>query len=545
MKKKFYLLIIICAVVGMAAVNSPTDKYFDMIKNIEIYTNIYKELNTDYVDELDPSQLMRTGIDAMVSSLDPYTNYISESQIESYRLSSDGNFSGLGAQSRMIDDFVTVVEIYEGGSAHGAGLKVGDQILEVDGQSTDGKSNEDVLEILRGFPGSEVQLKVNRPGRGEKTLTLNRGQVNIPNVPFSSELNDGVGYISLTTFTANAGKNVANALRKIRRENPNLNGIILDLRSNGGGLLNEAINVSNVFIPQGKEVVSTKGKIRERDNSFKTRNEATDLEIPLAVLINKRSASASEIVSGVIQDYDRGVIIGQRSYGKGLVQNTKEVGYNARLKLTISKYYIPSGRCIQSVEYEDGEPKDIDDDKRSVFYTENKRPVLDGGGVTPDVKIEELKIPKVLQVLENENWIFNFVTQYCIDIDSLPPVSEFVFKDYKKFKDYLMKNKFSFTSETEKLIEKLNTTSKDENYQASVGKELEKMKNIVTDLKENDLEEFEQLIIKRIEEQIISRYYYQKGKIEHALKNAPEVNEAIAILNDRDRYESLLGASKG
>ena len=409
MNKKLIATALVAIFIGTSAVTLNNDnKYFEIAKNLEIFTSVYKELNTHYVDELDPNTVMRTGIDAIMNSLDPYTVYYSESQVESYRISLDNKYDGLGASSKEVDGKVTVVEVYKDGPSYEAGIQVGDQISSINGQSTKGRSYEDVTAFLRGFPGTSLQIGVFRPEE-KKThnFEITRSAVDIPNVPYSGMVSDEVGYITLTTFTQEAGKNIAKALRKLRAENSDLRGLVLDLRNNGGGLLSEAIDILGIFLPKESLVVTTKGKVRERDQAYRTRRTPIDIDMPVVVLINKSSASASEIVSGAIQDYDRGVIMGQRSYGKGLVQNQQEVGYNSRIKVTTSKYYIPSGRCIQSVAYENGEPKDIPDSEREVFKTKGGRPVLDGGGVTPDVKLDAFEPSEILQSLDENNWIFN------------------------------------------------------------------------------------------------------------------------------------------
>ena len=410
-------------VFGFSAISATVlnDKYFEIIKNIEIFSTVYKELNTHYVDDIDPGQLMRVGIDAMMTSLDPYTNYYSESQVQSYRISTEGRYNGIGAVSKVIDDKITITEIIEDGPAHLAGVKVGDQILKINGESTEGRSNEDVVQIVRGFPGSTLSLSINRDGQVQGFM-LDRNDIKLKNVPYSGMVDDNIAYVNLTTFTQNASGNIGQAIQELKKDNE-LEGLILDLRNNGGGLLREAVGLSNLFIDSGLEVVSTKGKVKDRDKSYKTTKDALDAEIPLVVLINDRSASASEIVAGTIQDYDRGVLMGQRSFGKGLVQNHREVGYNSRIKVTTSKYYIPSGRCIQSVEYSDGEPKDISDEDRGVFHTKNGRPVLDGGGVTPDVKLELDEVPSILKSLEKDDWIFKYINQYASQHDSTGRVS--------------------------------------------------------------------------------------------------------------------------
>ena len=348
---KYGLLAIAVLLIGASATIATNDKYFEIVKNIEIFSNVYKELNKNYVEDIDPGQLMRIGIDAMVSSLDPFTNYISESQVESYRINAQGRYEGLGILVGSIDKSVTITDVTEGGPADEAGLKVADLILEVNGVNVVGKSDEEVNQIMRGAAGTNVDIKVKRPTTN-KTLDVSvaRDQFNSPNVPVYEILDGNIAYVSLTTFTQDASKNITKALKKLEKQtDEEFEGIILDLRSNGGGLLREAIAVSNIFIDKNSPIVSTKGKVRDRDQSYDTRVDPYDTETPLTVLINKKSASASEIVSGVMQDYDRGVLIGQRSYGKGLVQNTQEVGYNSRVKLTTSKYYIQSGRCIQSL----------------------------------------------------------------------------------------------------------------------------------------------------------------------------------------------------
>jgi carboxyl-terminal processing protease len=349
-----------------------------------------------------------------------------------------------------------------------------------------------------------------------------------------------IGYITLTTFTADAGRNVSKALRDLKTEDPDLAGVVLDLRGNGGGLLREAVNVSNVFIDQGEEVVSTRGKVPERDQSYSTRMAPIDREIPLAVLINKNSASASEIVSGVIQDLDRGVIVGQRSYGKGLVQNTRDVGYNARLKMTTAKYYIPSGRCIQSVEYENGEPKDIPDEDRAAFTTRNGRPVLDGGGVTPDVTIERDDEPEILKALRKQHLIFKYVTEYCMTHDSITDIESFDFKEYDEFKKYVDRANFVYVTEAEKALEALAEEVVSRSLDKATKAELSAVRAELDADKETHLDRYEDEIVRAIEMDIAGRYFFENGKTLQRLKRDPELQEAISILNDSKRYNSIL-----
>lgn len=530
-------LLVVLLLGTSAGVINEKDKYFEIAKNLEIFTSVYKELNTHYVDDLDPNTIMRTGIDAIMNSLDPYTVYYSESQVESYRISDDNRYNGLGASSKEVDGKVTVVEVYKDGPSYEAGILVGDQITSINGQTTQGRSYEDVLTFLRGFPGTSVQMGIYRPQDKKKySFELTRSAVDIPNVPYSGMVSDHVGYITLTTFTQNAGKNIAAAYRELRKNNE-LEGLILDLRSNGGGLLSEAIDILGIFLPKGSPVVVTKGKVRDRDQSYDTRRTPIDVDMPIVVLINKRSASASEIVSGAIQDYDRGVIMGQRSYGKGLVQNQKEVGYNSRIKLTTSKYYIPSGRCIQSVAYEGGEPKDIPDDQREVFKTKNGRPVLDGGGVTPDIKLAAYEPAEVLVALEEGNFIFKYVDEYIGQKNEVPEMTKLSYNDYKGFERYLDKMNFSFDTEVEKTLSQLVEQSGD---QAELNTEVASIKSKILSAKSDDLQQYQADISKVIEIELAKRYHFQEGKAYQRLKNDPEVEAAIKLLGQTSEYNNIL-----
>lgn len=537
---KLTVLLSVVMVLGIATtVENDHGKYFEISKNIEIFTNLYKEINTYYVDDVDPARLMRTGVDAMLESLDPYTNYISESEIEGYRYMTEGRYNGIGAQSEQIGKYITITDLYEGQPADKAGLKVGDQILAVDGKDAIGKTSEDINNILRGFPGTEVELKIRRPGRKDDfSVTLVRDEVEVPNVPYSGMVSEDVGYIALTTFTRNAGHNVAEALEKLKAANPNLKGIIFDLRGNGGGLLTEAVNVCNVFLAKNETVVTTKGKVKDWDRAFKTLNSPVDLNIPLVVLIDKGSASASEIVSGVIQDYDRGVLMGQQSYGKGLVQNTRDVGYNSRVKMTTAKYYIPSGRCIQAVEYEDGEPVNIADDKRAKFKTANGRIVLDGGGIKPDVYVDLDGNSNILRTLEQEHLIFDYVTEYCQKHETIASIQDFHFTEFDDFVKFLEARNFNYDTETEKLLHQMKSRAKEDGY--ALDKDIEMLERKIIDAKRSDLQLHKAAITDIIEKEIISRYYYEIGKIKVGLRNDKEIQDAIALLRDQKQYNKLL-----
>jgi carboxyl-terminal processing protease len=538
MKKIIAFVIIISGIFVFQAFTSENDRYFEILKNMEIYSNVYKELNANYVDDIDPGEIMKIGIDAMTNALDPYTNYISEAQVENYRISTQGKYEGIGAVIKSVDGLPTVIDAIEDSPALKAGMKIGDQIKAINGLSTEGKTNADVQMIFRGVPGTKIQMTVYRPGEeDELRINMVRAEVSVPNVPHAEMVSEEVAYVVLTTFTENASANIRKELNRLKKENPGMKGVILDLRNNGGGLLREAINVSNLFIPQGLPVVSTRGKVAERDRSFSTTRNTWDASIPLAVLINKSSASASEIVSGVIQDYDRGVLVGQRSFGKGLVQNTTQIGYNSRLKLTTSKYYIPSNRCIQSVAYENGEPVDIPDDKRSVFKTRNGRPVLDGGGVTPDVKLDAPKRSEFSEALLNQYVIFKYVNLFVNRNDSIPSPTEFEFNDYQGFEDYAGKVNFKFESSVEKLLGELQTAS--ETSGLDMSNDITQLDQKIKEQQKENFSRHKEEVIKLIEEEIINRYYFEQGKVERRLHKDEEVQHAIQLLLSEE-YEKIL-----
>ncbi|MCB0639440.1 MAG: S41 family peptidase [Lewinella sp.] len=543
MRRRWRILLALVStfvIAGAFTWHTAGDKYFEIIKNIEIFTNLYKEVNTYYVEEIDPGELMRTGLDAMVGSLDPFTNYISESDIEGYRFMSEGRYHGIGAQFALIDGYVTITELYRNQPADQAGLRPGDQIIAVDGNDASGRTEEEVNEIMQGYPGTSMDLLIRRPGETKDLhISLIRGEVNVPNVPYSGMVRNGIGYINLTTFSRDAGRNIQEALRALKRENPDLQGVILDLRNNGGGLLNEAVNICNLFIPRGEVVVTTRGKVEEWNRTYSTMNQAMDTEIPLAILINSHSASASEIVSGVMQDYDRGVLIGQRSYGKGLVQNTMDIGYNARVKITTAKYYIPSERCIQSVEYENGEPVHIPDERRARFTTRNGRTVLDGGGVKPDVVLDPITDEGIMKALVDEHVIFKFVTQWTQSHPTIDSVEMFHFNDFAGFERYLDESGFTYTSEAEKELQQLQEQLTKEGL--SLSSELENLQKRIDTAQATELAGHREAIIDLIEKEIAGRYYYQRGMVQMGLRNDAEIDEAVSILTDAARYNSILG----
>lgn len=539
MAKRQFIFIVLMAMVFIAA-RFDYGKHFEIAKNIEIFANVYKEINANYVDETDPNVLMKAGIDAMLYQLDPFTNYISETQIENYRLALEGKYNGIGVKARKIGDYVTITEVYKDYPAYKAGLQVADQVIEVNGLDGKGKESEDLFHIMRGMPKSEVELKIRRPGMKDLIdIKLIRDEVNIPNVPYSGLADQETGFIQLTTFTENAGKNVRDALQKLKSEHPDLKGLILDLRDNGGGLLHEAVEVCNVFIPQGQLIASTRSKLKDRDQAYKTRQSALDSQIPLVVLINSRSASASEIVSGAIQDLDRGIVLGQISFGKGLVQNTKDVGYNAKVKLTIAKYYIPSGRCIQSVNYVEGKPVHLPDSLRVAFKTLSGRKVYDGGGVQPDIELPDANYPEIVQKLVDQNYIFRFVTAFCLQFPELQPSDTFEFKAFDRFLSFLKTEQFDDLNEFEQKLMQLDSLTQKADYQKFRGS-IAEIKKSSMENQWNELSKHKNLINNILTEEIVLRSGYQEAVLKKRMAHDPVILEAISVLKDKARYSKKL-----
>jgi len=520
--------------------------YFEISKNLDIFASLYKELNTYYVDDVEPADLMRKGIDAMLKSLDPYTNYISEAEIEGYKMQTTGKYGGIGAAIRTVGDYVIITEPYKGFPADKAGLKAGDKIKEIEGKTCKGKNSDQISRILRGQPGTEVNFKVERPGESKDIpIKLLREQVKIKSVPYSGIISEGIAYVKLNSFTRACSKEVAGALTQLKKDNE-LTGVVFDLRGNRGGLLEEARNVSNIFIEKDKEIVSTKGKIEEWAKTLNAKREAVDAEIPLVVLTDRSSASASEIVSGVVQDYDRGVVVGQRTFGKGLVQTTKNLGYNSKLKLTTAKYYTPSGRCIQAINYsekgKDGEVAKMPDSLRTEFKTKNGRTVYDGGGVEPDIEIELKKYANITRSLNKNNHIFNFVTEYVLKNDSIAEPEDFKLTDddFDTFVEYLDGKEYDYKTKSELLLEDLKETTEKENYFEAVEADLKELVDKISNDKDNDINKHKREILDLMELEIISRYYYSEGRIRSSLTRDEEVLKAIELLNDTKQYEDIL-----
>tara|TARA_B100001248_G_scaffold262276_1_gene257193 strand:- start:18513 stop:20159 length:1647 start_codon:yes stop_codon:yes gene_type:complete len=545
MKKKYQTLILVLSVVLSSYISlSYSDNYFETSKNIDIFTSLYKELNTYYVDRTDPGILMKEAIDAMLKSLDPYTQYIPESEIEDFRLQTTGQYGGIGAMITKIEDYVVISEPYEGFPAQKAGLLPGDRIIEINGVNAKGKSTEDVSKILRGQPNTSVTLLINRPHVEQSfKVSFNREKVFVPSVPYSAYISDGIGYVRLNSFTKNCANNVKSSIMELKNEQ-NLEGLILDLRGNPGGLLNESVEIVNLFIEKGVEVVNTKGKIKSWDKSYVASKNPLDIDVPLVVLINSASASASEIVSGAIQDLDRGVIIGQRSFGKGLVQQTRKLPYNSQLKLTVAKYYIPSGRCIQALDYsnrnEDGSVGKITDSLMTTFYTKNGREVKDGGGILPDIVLDTENYSMIIASLYRERLFFHYANYFRFLNDTI--TDDFIFSDldYSNFTEYLLDKDYSYKTETEKSLENFKKESEQEGYFIDLSNEYSILQRKLMEKKQDDLIKSKEDIQEILTMEIMSRYYFQKGRIKASINFDIEIKKAIELLQDPQKYDNIL-----
>jgi carboxyl-terminal processing protease len=533
--------------VGIFSAYKASDEYFEVSKNLDIFASVYKEVNLSYVDDVEPGSLIKTAIDAMLKSLDPYTNYYSEAQTEDYRFQVTGEYGGIGATIRQRGEYIVIDNPYEGYPAQQADLRAGDKILEVDGKSAKGKTSDDMTKLLKGSAGTDITMKIERLGVGEMVKTFKRAKIKVNNVPYFGMVDKETGYIKLTGFTPDAGKEVQDALKNLKKNNERMKSVILDLRGNGGGLLHEAVNVVNTFVKKGELVTSTKGRDRDNNRNYSTLDAATDDGISLVVLIDGGSASASEIVSGSLQDLDRGVLIGQKSFGKGLVQSSKVLTYNTQMKITTSKYYIPSGRCIQKLDYShkvNGKAEAIADSLKRNFYTRNRRPVRDGEGVTPDIKTPESKYTKITQSLLSKNIIFDFATQYRNTHDAIKMTKDFELteKDFQDFVTFTSGKDYNYNTDTEDALQKFKVQATKENYLSELNSEYESLLNKLQRNKSNDLEKYKDEIMQVLEEEIASRYYYEKARIEASFDNDIEIREAILLLKDTVKYNSLLSA---
>ena len=521
---------------------------FRLGKNMDIFFSLLREVNTFYVDEIDPDKVIKSGIDNMLKTLDPYTVYYPEEETDDLSFMTSGKYGGIGSLVRGNGDYVIVSEVYKGFPADLAGIKAGDLLKKVDGISLKGYSTDKVSDKLKGNPGTDISVTVERNGV-EKEFKLKREKIAIPPVPYFGMIDSRTGYIRFTNFTQNCIDDVKTALVSLKDSSAQQ--IILDLRSNPGGLLTEAVDIVNLFVGPGNEVVSTRGKVKQFDETFKTEKAAVDEKIPLAVIINRGSASASEIVAGAIQDLDRGVIIGQRSFGKGLVQITRPLSYNTQLKVTTAKYYIPSGRCIQARDFshpnEDGSVGFIPDSLIKEFKTKNGRIVKDGGGIAPDIDIQPEALSQVATELYLRNHIFDFATAYYWahpDI-STPEKFSFTDKDFNDFKDFLKNRNFSYKTLTEESLNDLIDVAKREKYYSSHEDLFKTLEKDLSHSLDEDLNTFRTEITELLEDEIMRRYFYESGAIGATIRKDEQVIKALEVLNDKKVYESVLRGTAG
>jgi carboxyl-terminal processing protease len=521
---------------------------FRIAKNLDIFFSLFREVNTFYVDEIDPDKIIKSGIDNMLKTLDPYTVYYPESEVDDFTFMTTGKYGGIGSLVRPGDDYTVINEVYKGFPADLAGIKAGDLLKKVDGVSLKGFTTDKVSEKLKGNPGTPISVTIERNGK-DIDYQLKREKIVMPPVPYFGMIDTKTGYIRFNSFTQDCIEDVRNALITLKKNNPQQ--IILDLRGNPGGLLTEAVDIVNLFVGPGNEVVSTKGKVKQFDEDFKTTKTAVDDKIKLAVLINRGSASASEIVAGAIQDLDRGIIVGQRSYGKGLVQITRPLSYNTQLKVTTAKYYIPSGRCIQARDFshpnEDGSVGIIPDSLISEFKTKNGRIVKDGGGIAPDVEVSPESLSQISGELYLRYYIFDYATQYYWahpDIKS-PDDFKFTDKDYEDFRLMLLKRGFSYKTDTEESLTELIKNAKREKY-------YDMHKDLFTDLEKDiahsldqDLTLFKNEITDLIEDEIISRYFYEEGSIAWTIGKDEQIKKTMEIFENKDEYSSILSGKSG
>ena len=531
----------------MAAAVPLRENYFELSKQLEIMTAMFRELNIYYVDEIQPGQLMETGMDAMVESLDPYTVYYPESRVEDLRFMTTGEYGGIGASMQFINDRHLIVDVLPDFPAARAGLKIGDELLAIDGQSLEGMEPDLVPEMLQGASGTTVDIQYRPNGSTAPVdLTIEREKIKLPAVPYRSVIGDSTGYVILSAFTRGSSFELRQAIRYLK-DSVGVNQLVLDLRGNGGGLLQESISIVNLFVDKGQEVVSTRGKKEEWMKSYSTMAPPLVPDLPVAVLIDEQSASASEIVSGTLQDLDRAIIVGQESFGKGLVQQTKPLAYGTKLKVTVAKYYTASGRCIQRLDYggkreEDGSARAFSDSTRQVFYTRNGRPVTDGAGVQPDVEVDVPYMSYVLEGLYLNGILFDFANAWSAERDSIGPAAEFALQDadWEAFVDFALKHESTaFESRTLDAFEQLETLAREEQFYALDSAAFDAFGSILKPNIERDLNRFRDEITWALEEELVMRYHLQTGVIDWSIPRDSTLNKAIDLMRS-GAHETIL-----
>ena len=542
------IVAIVLITVAFFSFKSGDDRNFQIAKNLDIFNSIVKELDMFYVDTIDPNKTIREGIDNMLYSLDPYTVYYPENDQDELEMMVKGSYGGIGSLIRYNpkSKYTVIAEPYEGMPAAESGLKAGDLLLEIDGK--DLKGNSDVSTLLRGQVGTSFKLKVQRPGVKEPLeFNIVRRSIQMPTIPYYGVMDGQVGYINLSSFSGNPSKDFKKAFLDLKKQG--ITSLVIDLRNNGGGLLDQAVEIVNMFVPRGKTIVTTKGKIKQASNTYKTLREPLHTDIPIAVLVNSGTASSSEILSGSLQDLDRAVIVGNRTYGKGLVQVPRSLPYGGNLKITTSKYYIPSGRCVQAIDYahrnEDGSVARIPDSLTTVFHTAAGREVRDGGGVSPDIEVKQERLPNILFYLVRDNLIFDYATDYCLKHPAIASAKEFELTDadYEEFKNKVKGADFKYDQQSEKILNTLKEAAEFEGYMKDASDEFKALENKLKHNLDRDLDYFSKDIKKMIAEEIIKRYYYQEGAIIQQLKDDKDLDEAVKVLTNPERYQQILSVT--
>ncbi len=551
MKNKFYIstIIVLVTFFSLGNLKAQDQNNFELSKNLEIYADILRQLNLNYADDIKPGELNTTAIDAMLEKLDPYTVYVPESRREDFELMTKGEYGGIGSLIQKHGEYVIISEPYENFPAQVVGLKAGDEIYAINGESAKGKSSSEVSDKLKGTPGTSFVLTVMRYGDTiTRDFEIVREKIKIPNIPYFGMVSDDIGYINLSQFNPNSAKDVKDAFNQLVSDY-DIKGIILDLRGNGGGLLNEAVDIVNIFVPKNKTIVTTKGKVSRNTHVHRTRNLGTNTQIPLVVLVNNYSASASEIVAGAIQDLDRGVVIGEKTFGKGLVQNILDLPYNSKMKLTVAKYYIPSGRCIQAIDYFDEVDADsvskLPDSLLHAFKTASGRVVYDKGGIIPDITIDAKSFSQISGDLYAQNYLFNFTNEFLLKNDSIASPKEFVISDsvFADFKKYVKNHNFDYKTETEVLLEKMKQSAEREDYNVAIDSTLNKLTEEIIEEKKKDIDKNISEIEEMLKIEIVTRYYHQQGKMESSLVSDPDIAEAIKVINNSSLYTSILNGT--
>ncbi|MBR4454039.1 MAG: S41 family peptidase [Bacteroidales bacterium] len=544
-KKKRNIIIISCVSIIFLTIVGFVRNDFEIAKNLDIYSSLLRQLDEHYVDEINVNDLVKTSIDGMLDKLDPYTVYYPESDLEEFKLMTTGQYGGIGSTIQQDSNYVIFSEPYEGSPAYSAGIQPGDKIISIEGKSMKGASVSDVSNLLKGQPGTKVKITI-QPYGSNKIISkeIVREEIKFPNISYSGMIDNQIGYVKLDQFTENAANDVKTAFTQLK--NNGMKKFVLDLRDNGGGLLNEAIDIVNLFIDKGNIIVTTKGKNPKQTQTFATSKTALDNQIPIVVLVNRNSASASEIVSGSLQDFDRAVLIGERTFGKGLVQNILPLSYNTRVKVTVSKYYIPSGRCIQGIDYSDKDENGISkhkaDSSATAFKTKNGRTVYDYGGVEPDINVEIEPYSTVLLAMFAQQIIFNYANEYKLKHHSIAPAKEFRITDeiYQDFTKFVKTKNLAYETFTEKQIKNLKTSVENDKFSDKINKQISDLEQSVKEEKANDLVRYRKEISQLLQMEIVERYYAQKGRIENSLSIDPDLNKAIEILNNDKTYHSIL-----